>query len=100
MTARIARADIWFATLELAIGRRRVRRGPVGTGYRWRVATKPGLRAQYNLEHADRLALLEALELTGQAVARSAPRETDISSWKPQHDALDVGWTDISGAKL
>jgi len=46
---------------------RRVRLGSARTGYRWRVAAQPGFRAQYDLEHADWLALLEALELTDQA---------------------------------
>ncbi len=57
-----------LVTLELAVGSRRLTVGPAGTGYRWRLETKPGRPAQYDLEHAEWVALLEALALTEQAV--------------------------------
>lgn len=65
---RHASAESWqFVTIELAIDRRRLSLGPAGAGYRWRVDTRPGPHAQYELEHAQWMALLEALDLTGRA---------------------------------
>ena len=64
--------DRQLVTLQLAVGRRRLRLGPAGSGYRWRVATQAALRAQYELAPADWVALLDALALGDQGVLPDA----------------------------